>query len=229
MCRKIKFYLPIFVKSLPNMPSVHYCGFCHSQVPTIDGMKRHFARKAECRKKFQAEIGKSIVTVFDDEIPGSPQPMPIPDPPSSEDESPMEDVDVGVGDNDFIPGQVHSRSPTVEASLGQQSKRARVEEVEDEDTPHVGRYTQEYPGRVADTLGTEKTKFEKIRDEQKMDGMEPHAPFADEEEWELVKWLMKNVGQTKADDFLKLPIVSDGAGEYGRMTDCDRSCSRRIA
>jgi hypothetical protein len=78
-------------------------------------------------------------------------------------------------------------------------------------------------------LGTEKTKFEKIRDEQKMDGMEPHAPFADEEEWELVKWLMKNVGQTKADDFLKLPIVSDGAGEYGRMTDCDQSCSRRIA
>ena len=54
-----------------------------------------------------------------------------------------------------------------------------------------------------------------------MDGMEPHAPFADEDEWELVRWLMKNVGQKKADDFLKLPIVSDGAGEYGRMTDCD--------
>jgi len=194
-------------------------------------MKRHFAWKAECRKNFQAEIGKSIVMVFDDEIPGSPQPMPSPDPPLSEDESPMEDVDVGVHiDNNFIPGQVHSRSTTVEeASLGQQSKRARVEEVEDEDAPHVGRYTQEYPGRVADTLGTEKTKFEKIRDEQKMDGMEPHAPFADEEEWELVKWLMKNVGQTKADDFLKLPIVSDGAGEYGRMTDCDQSCSQRIA
>ena len=33
--------------------------------------------------------------------------------------------------------------------------------------------------------------------------------------------LMKNVGQTKADDFLKLPIVSDGASEYSRMMDCD--------
>ena len=173
-------------------------------------------------KKFSGRNWKINCYSFDDEIPGSPQPMPSPDPPMSEDESPMEDVDVGVVDNNFIPGRVHSRSPTVqEASSRQQSKRARVEEVADEDAPQVGRYTQEYPGRVADTLGTEKTKFEKIRDEQKMDGMEPHAPFADEEEWELVKWLMKNVGQTKADDFLKLPIVSDGEGEYDRMTDCD--------
>ena len=118
------------------MPSVHYCGFCHSQVPIINGMKRHFAQKAECRKRFQAEIGKSIVTVFNDKIPGSPQPMPNPDPPSSEDESPMEDVDVGEVYNNFIPGQVHSRLPTVEeASSGQQSKRAWVEEVENEDTP----------------------------------------------------------------------------------------------
>ena len=62
---------------------------------------------------------------------------------------------------------------------------------------------------MADALGKDKTKFEKIHDDQSMEGMKPHAPFADEEEWELVKWLMKNVGQTKADDFLKLPIVSD--------------------
>ena len=61
---------------------------------------------------------------------------------------------------------------------------------------------------MADALGKDKTKFEKIHDDQSMEGMKPHAPFADEE-WELVKWLMKNVGQTKADDFLKLPIVSD--------------------
>jgi hypothetical protein len=153
---------------------------------------------------------------FDDKIPGSLQPAPSPDPPSSDNESPMEDGDVGVGDNNFIPGQVHSRSPTVkEVSSGQHSKRARVEEVKDEGSPQVGRYTQEYPGHVADTLGTEQTKFEKIQDEQKMDGMEPHALFADEEEWELVKWLMKNVSQTKADDFLKLPIVSDGAHKHG--------------
>ena len=52
----------------------------------------------------------------------------------SEDKSPMEDVDVGEVDNNFIPGQVHSQSPTVkEASSGQQSKQAWVEEVDDDD------------------------------------------------------------------------------------------------
>ena len=51
--------------------------------------------------------------------------------------------------------------------------------------------------------------------------MEPHSPFADEEEWELVKWLMKNVGQTKADDFLKLPIVSDFIGNLQTQSVAD--------
>jgi hypothetical protein len=111
--------------------------------------------------------------------------------------------------DDFIPGRTHSWSLTAdENSSTQQSKRAWVEEVEDLDAPEIGRYTQEYPGRVADTLGTEKTKFKQIREDQNMEGLEPESPFADEEEWELVKWLMKNVGQTKADDFLKLLIVS---------------------
>ena len=192
------------------MPSVHYCGFCHGQVPTIDGLKRHYARKVECRKKFQAEIGKSIVTVFDDEIPDAPQLAPSPEGPQSDDGSQPGEIDVAMAGNDFVPGLRRSRSPTAEEnSSGQRSKRAWVEEIDDEDSPEVGRYTEEYPGHVADTLGTEKTRFEKIREDQKMEGLEPEAPFADEDEWELVKWLMKTVGQTKADDFLKLPIVSN--------------------
>jgi hypothetical protein len=175
-------------------------------------MKRHYARKTECCKNFQAEIGKSIVTVFDEEIPvNSPQRSPSPNMSSSDSESPMEHDDTIMAGDDFIPQRpTHAWSPTAdEAPSGQGSKRARVEEVEDEEDPSISRYTQEYPGQVADTLGTDKTKFEKIREDQKMEGMEPHAPFADEEEWELVKWLMKNVGQSKADDFLKLPIMRD--------------------
>jgi hypothetical protein len=173
-------------------------------------MKRHYARKVECRKKFQAEIGKSIVTVFDDEIPDTPQLAPSPEAPQSDDGSQPGEIDVAMAGNDFVPGLRRSRSPTAEEdSSGQRSKRAWVEEIDDEDSPEVGRYTEEYPGRVADTLGTEKTRFEKIREHQKMEGLEPEAPFADDDEWELVKWLMKTVGQTKADDFLKLPIVSN--------------------
>ena len=112
--------------------------------------------------------------------------------------------------DDFIPWPTHVQSPTADDIFSSPKvKRAQVEEVDDDDAPMVGQYTEEYPGQVEDALGKDKTKFEKIHDDQSMEGMKPHAPFTDEEEWESVKWLMKNVGQTKADNFLKLPIVSD--------------------
>ena len=41
-----------------------------------------------------------------------------------------------------------------------------------------------------------------------MEGLDPWAPFSNEEEWQLARWLMKNVGQSKTDEFLRLPIVS---------------------
>ncbi|KAH9933838.1 uncharacterized protein B0H18DRAFT_819413, partial [Fomitopsis serialis] len=52
-----------------------------------------------------------------------------------------------------------------------------------------------------------KTQFERIRDDQILHGSEIYGPFADEEEWELAKWLIKNIGHTQAENFLKLPIV----------------------
>ncbi|KAF8181120.1 RNA ligase-domain-containing protein [Mycena galopus ATCC 62051] len=51
--------------------------------------------------------------------------------------------------------------------------------------------------------------FEHIRDEQILDGCQVLGPFADEEEWELAKWLIKNVGHNQAEAFLKLPIIGD--------------------
>ncbi|KAJ7651800.1 hypothetical protein B0H17DRAFT_832323, partial [Mycena rosella] len=53
-----------------------------------------------------------------------------------------------------------------------------------------------------------KTKFEEIRDDEILKGAEVWGPFKDESEWELAKWLIKNVGHTAADEFLKLSIVS---------------------
>ena len=160
---------------------------------------------------FQAKIGKSIITVFDEEIPDdTPLQPPIPKAHLSNDESLTNNDDAVVPGNNFVSWSTHAQSPTADNIFpSPKAKRARVEEVDDDDAPTVGRYTEEYPGQVADALGKDKTKFEKIHDDQSMEGMKPHAPFTDEEEWELVKWLMKNVGQTKVNDSMKLPIVSD--------------------
>jgi hypothetical protein len=110
----------------------------------------------------------------------------------------------------FVPSLRRARSPDEMPSGAPDPKRTRVtvEEVEDEDAPQ--RYAEEYPGRFADILGTGKTKFEEVREEQIQMGFEdnPCAPFDDKEEWELARWLAKQVSQTATEEFLKLPIVS---------------------
>ncbi|KAG1727147.1 hypothetical protein EDD22DRAFT_982766 [Suillus occidentalis] len=109
------------------------------------------------------------------------------------------DVDGGdapfYNDNDIIP-DVPPRSPSVQA-----------EEVEDEERVWM-RFIQTYPGQVAQSLGQARTLFDSIRAEQEAQGLDPWAPFADEEEWGLVKWLIVRVGQTTIEEFMKLPITS---------------------
>jgi len=80
-----------------------------------------------------------------------------------------------------------------------------VEEVEDEET--YPRYVKEFPTR-AEELGDGKMAFEEIFEEQKAKGESPWAPFADKDEWELARWLVKNVNQRATEEFLKMPGVS---------------------
>ncbi|KII84510.1 hypothetical protein PLICRDRAFT_117586 [Plicaturopsis crispa FD-325 SS-3] len=83
--------------------------------------------------------------------------------------------------------------------------RVTVEEVEDEDGPtHRVRRT---PRSAATVLGMGKTVFEEILDAQAEADEHPCAPFANEDEWDLARWLMKNVNQRATDEFLKLPIT----------------------
>jgi hypothetical protein len=86
------------------------------------------------------------------------------------------------------------------------SKQARVEEVEDEEAGGCRRWVQEFDG-AAEELGEGKTLFEEIHERQEAMCEPPMAPFADEDEWELARWLMKNVTQTATEEFLKMKGV----------------------
>ncbi|EIW79697.1 hypothetical protein CONPUDRAFT_43595, partial [Coniophora puteana RWD-64-598 SS2] len=80
------------------------------------------------------------------------------------------------------------------------------EEVEDED--HIREhFVRSYPGVVASGLGIAKTMFDDLRDQQTALGLEPWAPFENDQEWELAKWLVNRVGKSAIDEFLKLPIA----------------------
>ena len=83
-------------------------------------------------------------------------------------------------------------------ALGSQSSGVQ-EEIWDESFPAYK--------RAGATLGNSKTLFETYRDDQILEGAEILGPFSNDTEWELVKWLIKNVGHNQAEEFLKLPIV----------------------
>jgi hypothetical protein len=90
-----------------------------------------------------------------------------------------------------------------------QAKRPRptVEDEEDEEAGGRGRFPMEYPGNVAEILGTGETEFQKLYKQQQASEQNPWAPFEDKDEWELAEWLMKRANKTSIDEFLKLPIV----------------------
>ncbi|KAG1810083.1 uncharacterized protein HD556DRAFT_1453102, partial [Suillus plorans] len=88
-------------------------------------------------------------------------------------------------------------------------QRVTIEEVEDED--HA-RYFEQCVG-ASQTLREGKTGFERFQEYKECMGEDKWAPFDDgyvaREEWGLAEWLVKNLGQTRTDEFLKLPITQN--------------------
>jgi hypothetical protein len=70
------------------------------------------------------------------------------------------------------------------------------------------RFIESYPGEAGKGLRKSKTQFDVWLQNQQDEEKIQWFPFASEQEWDLTKWLLKNVGQKSTDEFLKLPIVS---------------------
>ncbi|KAG2750205.1 hypothetical protein P692DRAFT_20873162 [Suillus brevipes Sb2] len=128
-----------------------------------------------------------------------------------EDNAPsMENDDAG---NSFSPLR-RSWSNSFEADElnppAPKSRRVTVEDVADEGevVGGGGRYFKQCSdGGWA--LREGETEFERYRKYKEGMGEDEWAPFCDEEEWGLAEWLVKSLGQTRTDEFLKLPIKVD--------------------
>ncbi|KAJ7193265.1 hypothetical protein GGX14DRAFT_593074 [Mycena pura] len=70
-------------------------------------------------------------------------------------------------------------------------------------------YFEDFPkeDQAGATFGKGPTTFQGIRDDQVLQGAEILGPFESDDEWELAKWLIKNVGHNQMEAFLKLPII----------------------
>ena len=68
------------------------------------------------------------------------------------------------------------------------------------------RWAQEFDG-TAVQLGEGTTVFEEIQERQEALHESPMTPFANKDNWDLAKWLMKNTTRTATDEFLKMEGV----------------------
>jgi hypothetical protein len=71
-------------------------------------------------------------------------------------------------------------------------------------------YVEEYPSdrNAGAGYGEVKTSFEELLEAQKQAEVPPFFPYADMDEWDVVRWLMESgTSQGKKDEFLKLKKV----------------------
>ncbi|KAI6098415.1 hypothetical protein EV401DRAFT_2147553 [Pisolithus croceorrhizus] len=106
--------------------------------------------------------------------------------------------------------QVHADHPNPRDLCDEPlSKRAWVEEDVDDipDRPSEAHFTEQFIRLATKILGAQNTLFESMEAVETAKKESMWAPFHTKGEWELAHFLMKNIGQTKMDEFLKLKIV----------------------
>ena len=225
------------------------CGFCgKGPFPTVPGLHKHIHNTPACNQARQADFGSYVANIWNEVAgqrdEGSVQTVEnhqeahtldgeLGEPVQLvEEESPVQlDQDL-----DDTADNLMSTAPETqldEAPPSQSSRRTTIEEVPDEDAvPQSTRefyYVELYPEdqKAGATWGTGTPLFESIRQQQERDGDPIWGPFADEAEWGLAEWLLRNVGQKQADAFLKLPIVRFLCENF-RIILMEHKCRRGI-
>lgn len=117
-----------------------------------------------------------------------------------------------IGLEEFVQGSSSGRARSIDlegSDSDRPLKRARGEDAdEDEDAHEDDILIQEFPTRPQ-IYGHKRTRWERMRDARVAGVQGRWGGFANEEEWELARWLIKSgVSQTELDKYLKLGIVS---------------------
>ncbi|KAI6037388.1 hypothetical protein BKA83DRAFT_4120872 [Pisolithus microcarpus] len=191
------------------MPA-HHCDYCLKPISTLAGVKWHIAQLAACQQQWNwvLECTASAASVDDhqigDEMDNAPGIVSDRYNESDGNDSGHDNLDIQEG-----PLVQQLQSYAEPEPLNPPSKHASVgDDVEDEPAlANGGCFVEQYTGAAAHILGSWPTVFEDMENAENTSGGSQWAPFQNEEEWELAHFLMKNVGQMKIDDFLKLSLV----------------------
>lgn len=174
------------------------CPYCRKLLTSATGVKRHIQQSERCRRAWDAWISSELQETSASTSSSNKEP------PTAEPDDPMsppgaDSVVYTCSDTPMSTGSADS------TSRRENPYQARVKEVPDEDD--LMRWVQTYPRPAAQVLGMGECTFERWRRENEESGKPRWFPFASEKEWELGRWLIKNVGQNQIETFLKLPIV----------------------
>lgn len=169
------------------------CDYCHKAFESSAQVSRHVAHSYSCRHQWEKDLQKL------------PAHHPLP----------QEANELDIDHDDYVLQAPHATDHNIEVHVeGLVEGRVETRGIDENADETVGsayrhtRWTEAYPGQVAQGYGRRKTTFAAWRDKQMLTGASPWSPFEDEEEWELTQWLFKNVGQSAIDEYLKLPLVS---------------------
>ncbi|KAJ7212605.1 hypothetical protein GGX14DRAFT_393506 [Mycena pura] len=181
------------------------CSFCHKLCNNPEAVRRHITATRTCRARWEASLNAPV-----------PQPALQPSPPSRSPSPAPHDFDV----DEPMPLAEQNAAVPLPEPIRHPRRHATVETVPDQDDPE---FFERFPQKLEDSegrpmagwcLGTDKkhkTLFEAMQEAQEAETeVNEFAPFKDGDEWDLAKWLTKNVSQTATEEYLNLPTLPTG-------------------
>jgi hypothetical protein len=206
---------------------MHFCGFCgKGPFSASSSLKKHIQNSVKCNEAKRQEWDEYATKIWNN-TPAAPGPPnfelhhPVLPPVLEEDD--LQDLENYNEIGDQMGGE-QDNPPDIEIPPDLRGHHGvTVEDVDEEDKDHsTSFYIKDFPEDlgVGAVWGEDVPFFEKLRREQEENGSSQWGPFADQEEWELAMWLIRNVGHNQIDAFSNLNIV--GSNRFVKVEN-DRS------
>ncbi|KAK6971784.1 hypothetical protein R3P38DRAFT_3495771 [Favolaschia claudopus] len=190
------------------------CRYCGARVRTEKGLRSHFNQTPACQRKVREEMPSSWRKKRQ-------TPSVSPEPAAEQDSAADHDTASAFGDDqpmdqDPPDAQPEQDGPAADPQPHDVPRGVSVEEVEDEDAPGATKWVEDYPRPAGIAFRPSRNRvemlFEAVKNKQAAGNLPPWAPFDDEDDWKLARWLSKvGISGKNVDEFLKLNKVKDGA------------------
>ncbi|KLO14426.1 hypothetical protein SCHPADRAFT_927923 [Schizopora paradoxa] len=188
------------------------CKYCnHLPFRTAKNLKLHIRNSAKCAEKDRTRAQPVARKHHLDD----------PEIDDRSDDEPTEPNNEAEDDNSFEPNPIYDELFTrfeaaIDALPGSAAEPSReplpgIASNADSSTSvqEKSHWVEDFPRPAGETYGKGKTRFDEILEyESSMDWGE-YGPFESKSEWELAKFLFKNMNKSKTDEFLKLDAIQD--------------------